>query len=218
MASTDCIRSEGGRTMAKEIFVAYGIDVDAVAGWLGSYGGAGFALRHHPRPVRRRGRLAAAAAAVREMGDQDDLVHPRPFDRDLSRPDEDGRRRRPRDRHARLQPREPGGDDARAGRGDLRQVHRGDHKARGQAAARLRRAVVGARAEHGGAAPQEGPQIRPLDDEQRLPPLLCPGGRFVDEDRLFQAPIGLDEAAGARQGDRPRSTSRPPGTSTTCRR
>ena len=25
--------------MAKEIFVAYGIDVDAVAGWLGSYGG-----------------------------------------------------------------------------------------------------------------------------------------------------------------------------------
>jgi hypothetical protein len=23
----------------KEIFVAYGIDVDAVAGWLGSYGG-----------------------------------------------------------------------------------------------------------------------------------------------------------------------------------
>ena len=25
--------------MAKEIFVSYGIDVDAVAGWLGSYGG-----------------------------------------------------------------------------------------------------------------------------------------------------------------------------------
>ena len=25
--------------MAKEIFVAFGIDVDAVAGWLGSYGG-----------------------------------------------------------------------------------------------------------------------------------------------------------------------------------
>jgi peptidoglycan-N-acetylglucosamine deacetylase len=29
----------GGAVMAKEIFVAYGIDVDAVAGWLGSYGG-----------------------------------------------------------------------------------------------------------------------------------------------------------------------------------
>jgi hypothetical protein len=25
--------------MAKEIFVAYGVDVDAVAGWLGAYGG-----------------------------------------------------------------------------------------------------------------------------------------------------------------------------------
>ena len=25
--------------MAKEIFVAFGVDVDAVAGWLGSYGG-----------------------------------------------------------------------------------------------------------------------------------------------------------------------------------
>jgi peptidoglycan/xylan/chitin deacetylase (PgdA/CDA1 family) len=27
--------------MAKEIFVAFGIDVDAVGGWLGSYGGEG---------------------------------------------------------------------------------------------------------------------------------------------------------------------------------
>lgn len=25
--------------MAKEILVAYGVDIDAVAGWLGSYGG-----------------------------------------------------------------------------------------------------------------------------------------------------------------------------------
>ena len=25
--------------MAKEIFVAFGVDVDAVGGWLGSYGG-----------------------------------------------------------------------------------------------------------------------------------------------------------------------------------
>jgi peptidoglycan-N-acetylglucosamine deacetylase len=30
---------EGGIEMAKEIFCAYGVDVDAVAGWLGSYGG-----------------------------------------------------------------------------------------------------------------------------------------------------------------------------------
>ena len=27
--------------MAKEIFCAYGVDVDAVAGWIGSYGGEG---------------------------------------------------------------------------------------------------------------------------------------------------------------------------------
>ena len=33
-----------------------------------------------------------------------------------------------------------------------------------------------------------------------------------------QASRGLDEAARARPGDRPRSISRPPGTSTTCRR
>lgn len=31
--------NEEAGTMAKEIFCAYGIDVDAVAGWLGSYGG-----------------------------------------------------------------------------------------------------------------------------------------------------------------------------------
>jgi peptidoglycan/xylan/chitin deacetylase (PgdA/CDA1 family) len=31
--------SEGGGGMAKEIFCAFGVDVDAVAGWLGSYGG-----------------------------------------------------------------------------------------------------------------------------------------------------------------------------------
>src|SRR5262249_59165447 len=30
---------EGGPGMAKEITCAFGIDVDAVAGWLGSYGG-----------------------------------------------------------------------------------------------------------------------------------------------------------------------------------
>src|SRR5918992_935981 len=32
-------RSTRGGSMAKEILCAYGIDIDAVAGWLGSYGG-----------------------------------------------------------------------------------------------------------------------------------------------------------------------------------
>jgi hypothetical protein len=31
---------EGETQMAKEILCAYGIDVNAVAGWIGSYGGA----------------------------------------------------------------------------------------------------------------------------------------------------------------------------------
>ena len=46
--------------MAKEIFVAYGVDVDAVAGWLGSYGGEdspGDISRGH---VCGRGRHAVA--------------------------------------------------------------------------------------------------------------------------------------------------------------
>ena len=33
------LSAKGSPGMAKEIFVSFGIDVDAVAGWLGSYGG-----------------------------------------------------------------------------------------------------------------------------------------------------------------------------------
>ncbi len=32
--------------MAKEILVSFGVDIDAVAGWLGSYGGRGLPGRH----------------------------------------------------------------------------------------------------------------------------------------------------------------------------
>ena len=39
--------------MAKEIFVAYGVDVDAVAGWLGSYGGENSPGRHLAGSLRR---------------------------------------------------------------------------------------------------------------------------------------------------------------------
>jgi peptidoglycan/xylan/chitin deacetylase (PgdA/CDA1 family) len=35
----DRITARGKNPMAKEIFVGFGVDVDAVAGWLGSYGG-----------------------------------------------------------------------------------------------------------------------------------------------------------------------------------
>ena len=100
-----------------------------------------------PAASSRARSARCACSACSTVGDQDDLVHPRPFDRDLPRADAGGRRRRPRDRHARLQPRKPGRDDAGAGGGDLRQVHRGDQQTHRQAAARLRRAVVGARPE-----------------------------------------------------------------------
>ena len=71
--------------MAKEIFVAYGIDVDAVAGWLGSYGG-----EDSPCDITR-GLFAGEVGSPRllrlfeQMGHQDHLVHPRPLDRDVSR-------------------------------------------------------------------------------------------------------------------------------------
>src|SRR2546423_8555579 len=39
MASTNLAIQAGEAQMAKEILCGYGIDVDAVAGWLGSYGG-----------------------------------------------------------------------------------------------------------------------------------------------------------------------------------
>ncbi len=105
--------------MAKEILCGFGIDVDAVAGWLGSYGG-----EDSPDDISRglfAGEVGSPASAenVRAAGHQDDLVHSRPFDRDVPQGDEGGGRCRPRDRHPRLQPRESDRHDARAGDRDL---------------------------------------------------------------------------------------------------
>ena len=80
--------------MAKEIFCAFGVDVDAVAGWLGSYGG-----EDSPCDISRglfagevgTPRLLEAVPALRHPHD---LVHPRPLDRDVPGADADGRRRR----------------------------------------------------------------------------------------------------------------------------
>ena len=49
-------------------------------------------------------------------------------------------------------------------------------------------------------------------------PFYARVGDTLDQDRLLQAGRGVDEAAEARQGDRPRRASPPTGTSTTCRR
>ena len=70
--------------MAKEILCGFGIDVDAVAGWLGSYGGEDL-----PDDISR-GLFAGEVGTPRllearsPLGHQDDLVHSRPFDRDVS--------------------------------------------------------------------------------------------------------------------------------------
>ena len=53
--------------MAKEIICAFGVDVDAVAGWLGSYGGRGLPRRHLARacsPARSAPRGCWSCSAV----------------------------------------------------------------------------------------------------------------------------------------------------------
>ena len=75
-----------------------------------------FAERHLAGRVRFRGRNAAHAQALRPGGHPDQLVHPRPLDRDLPQGNEGGRGGGARDRAARLHPREPDLDDARARR------------------------------------------------------------------------------------------------------
>ena len=202
----------------KEIFCAFGIDVDAVAGWLGSYGG-----EDSPCDVSRG--LFSGEVGVprlvelfRRFGIRTTWFIPGHSAETFPRPVPHGGRRRPRDRGARLFAREPHRDDPRAGDRGARQVHR-PHREAGRAPAdRLRRALVGVQPRHQRAAARTRHQVRPQPDEQRLPSLLRPGGGHLDEDRLRQGRPRVDEAAGAGPGRRSSSTSRATGTSTTCRR
>ena len=88
--------------MAKEILCAFGVDVDAVAGWLGSYGG-----EDSPDDISR-GMFAGEVGTPRlvnlfkRLGVKTTWFIPGPFDRDLPRADANGRGGRPRDRHPRL--------------------------------------------------------------------------------------------------------------------
>jgi hypothetical protein len=97
--------------MAKEILCGFGVDVDAVAGWLGSYGG-----EDSPDDISR-GLFAGEVGSPRllklfaRLG-INDVVHPRPFDRDVSGRDEGRRGGWARDRDSRLFAREPDRDDA----------------------------------------------------------------------------------------------------------
>ena len=54
--------------MAKDIQVCFAVHVDAVAGWIGSYGGEDFAGRHLARHVRGRGRHACGCSSCSAAG------------------------------------------------------------------------------------------------------------------------------------------------------
>ena len=77
-------RTENGK---KEIICAFGTDIDSVAGWIGSYGGG-----DSPSDIQR-GIFASEVGVPRllrlfkKYELQDQLLHPRPFDRDLPEAD-----------------------------------------------------------------------------------------------------------------------------------
>ena len=127
---------EEGRMAAsnKEIFCCFGVDVDAVAGWLGSYGG-----EDSPCDITR-GLFAGEIGTPRllELFDRSGIrttwFIPGHSIETFPQADADGRRRRTRDRPARLLPREPGRHDAGAGRGRPQQVDR-PHRATSAACA-----------------------------------------------------------------------------------
>ena len=150
--------------MAKEILCGFGVDVDAVAGWLGSYGGEDspddisrglFAGEvGSPRLLKLFERLGikttwfipghsietfpkemkAVADAGHEIGIHG-YTHENPIA--MTREQEDG---------------------------DPRQMHRAGHPAFRQAADRLCRAVVGVLDRHQRAAARARHQVRPLAD------------------------------------------------------
>ena len=110
--------------MSKEIICAFGVDVDAVAGWLGSYGG-----EDSPDDISR-GMFAGEVGMPRlvnlfkRLGVKTTWFIPghsiETFPEQTKMVVDAG----PRDRHPRLFARESDLDDARAGRGGARQVYR----------------------------------------------------------------------------------------------
>lgn len=86
----------------KRVLVSYGVDIDAVAGWLGSYGGQDStsdvrttsvayiqllltprSSTDIPRSLRRHHRCATPPQTLRKTQHQSDLVHSRPLPRNL---------------------------------------------------------------------------------------------------------------------------------------
>ena len=204
--------------MAKEILCAYGVDIDAVAGWIGSYGGG-----DSPDDISR-GLFAGEVGTPRMLnlfernGIKATWFVPGHSIETFPEQVAADRRGGPRDRHARLHAREPDRDDGRAGRGRDAQVRRPHRAGLGPAPDRLRRAVVGVLDDHERAAAQARHQVRPLADARRLHALLRARRRHLDADRLLQEGRGLDGAARSAARRPTSSRSRRAGTSTTCRR
>ncbi|WFR72570.1 polysaccharide deacetylase [Prescottella defluvii] len=70
--------------MSKKIYVNFGVDVDAVAGWLGSYGGEDSPATSPAASSQVRSE-SPSGQALRQVRHHDVLVRSRPFDRDLPR-------------------------------------------------------------------------------------------------------------------------------------
>ena len=90
--------------MAKEILVAYGVDVDAVGGWLGSCGGEDSPVTSHEGCSRVRWVFLACSSCFAVPGSRA-LVLARTFHRNLPRGVRRLSQSRPRDRCPRLQSR-----------------------------------------------------------------------------------------------------------------
>ena len=180
--------------MAKEIFVSFGVDVDAVAGWLGSYGG-----EDSPCDISR-GLFAGEVGSLRLLRlftrwgikttwfvpGHSVETFPEQMQAVADAGHEIGMHGYSHENPVAMTPVQ---EEAIFDR-----LHRGDREAVREEAARLRRTLVGVRQQDQRAAAREGHQVRPQPDEQRLPPLLRPGRRPLDQDRLQPAPERLDDA------------------------
>ena len=193
--------------MAKDIKVLFGIDVDAVGGWLGSYGGE-VPVGHPARHLRRRGGHAPPAEAVRQVRAQHQLVHPWPLGRDVPRSVQDGRRRGheigahgySHENPIAMTPTQE--EDVLVKSIELIEKISG-RKPRGYVAPWWEMSDVTA-----DLLLKYGFTYDHSQGYRRFPAVLRPGRRHMDQDRLLQEGRGVDAAAEARQGDRPRRDRR----------
>ncbi len=165
-------QSEKEWIMAKEILVSYGIDVDAVAGWLGSYGG-----EDSPCDISR-GVFAGKVGSIRllrlfeKWGIKTTWFIPghsiETFWDEMKQVADAGHEI---GMHG-YSHRKPHRHDAGAGRSHLRQMRRSHHQAFGKAAPRLCGSMVGIWLQDQRTVEAKGHSLRSLLDAQRPPSLL----------------------------------------------